>query len=58
MYYDSRLRLLQPILGRCLLASQALGCSEEMLTVVAMATVQHIWAAAPGAPKLLVGEAG
>ena len=49
---------LEPILGRCLLASQALGCREEMLTVVAMATVQHIWAAAPGAPKLLVGEAG
>lgn len=34
---------LEPMLGRCLLASAELGCGEELLTLVAMLSVQSVW---------------
>ena len=39
---------LDPRLGRALLASTALGCSEEVVTVVAILSVQSIWFAGQG----------
>ena len=39
---------LDPRLGRALLASTALGCSKEVVTVVAILSVQSIWFAGQG----------
>ena len=39
---------LDPRLGRALLASTALGCSEEVVTVAAILSVQSIWFAGQG----------
>ncbi|MEW5312087.1 MAG: hypothetical protein WDW38_003742 [Sanguina aurantia] len=41
-----------PAMGKCLLASTAMGCSVEMLTLAAMLSVPHIWSPARGTPKL------
>ncbi|KAG2447032.1 hypothetical protein HYH02_008184 [Chlamydomonas schloesseri] len=39
---------LDPSLGAALLASRQLGCVEELLTVVALMSVPHVWAPAAG----------
>lgn len=40
-----------PRLGRALLASGELGCSEEVATIVAMLSVQSVWGSARGERK-------
>lgn len=41
---------LAPPLGKCLLASAALGCSQEVLTICAMLSVQSYWAGSRWVP--------
>lgn len=43
---------LDPRLGRALLASPELGCSEEVATVAAMLSVNNIWYAGGGLKAL------
>ncbi|XP_021846022.2 probable pre-mRNA-splicing factor ATP-dependent RNA helicase DEAH9 [Spinacia oleracea] len=44
---------LDPMLSKALLASNELGCSEEMLTISAVLSVQSIWISVRGAQKQL-----
>ncbi|KAK9828606.1 hypothetical protein WJX72_001006 [[Myrmecia] bisecta] len=44
---------LDPRLGKCLLQAAASGCSAEVVTIVAMLSVQSIWAGAHGEKKAL-----
>ncbi|GIL82479.1 hypothetical protein Vretifemale_11301 [Volvox reticuliferus] len=44
---------LEPGLGAALLASRDLGCCEEMLTLVALLSLQQVWAPAQGAVRAL-----
>lgn len=44
---------MDPRLGRALLASGELGCAEEVLTVVALLSVQSIWLSPHGQRKAL-----
>ncbi len=39
---------LEPPLAVALLASRALGCVEELLTLAALGSVQHVWLPAQG----------
>ncbi len=42
-----------PRLGRALLASGELGCAEEVLTIVALLSVQSVWLSPKGQRKAL-----
>lgn len=44
---------LDPMLSKAILASDELGCSEEILTVAAVLSVQSIWISARGAQRQL-----
>ncbi len=44
---------MDPMLGRALLASGELGCSEEVLTIVALLSVQSVWLSPHGQHKAL-----
>ena len=44
---------MDPRLGRALLASGELSCAEEVLTVVALLSVQSIWLSPHGQRKAL-----
>ncbi|XP_010686351.2 probable pre-mRNA-splicing factor ATP-dependent RNA helicase DEAH9 isoform X1 [Beta vulgaris subsp. vulgaris] len=44
---------LDPMLSKAILASSELGCSEEMLTIGAVLSVQSIWISVKGAKKQL-----
>ncbi|CAO2842930.1 unnamed protein product [Amaranthus hypochondriacus] len=44
---------LDPMLSKAILASNELGCSEEMLTIAAVLSVQSIWISVRGAQKQL-----
>lgn len=42
-----------PRLGKALLASGELGCAEEVLTIVALLSVQSVWLSSHGQRKAL-----
>ena len=44
---------LDPRLGKALLASGELGCAEEVLTIVALLSVQSVWLSSHGQRKAL-----
>ena len=49
---------LDPRLGKALLASGDLGCSDEVLTIVALLSVQSIWLSPHGQRRALDAAKG